>query len=211
MNEFFEKIFSFYAKYGSKKELIEELYLKAIIDSYQRIKQISGIGKMSENEIRNKFIEDFKFYNEKLVQYISNKTVTKNEIYKSDMEFITAIPENKFVVECKILNAAQQRYLQGKNDKNGVYHPDGIERYVELVYAKDDDFAGMMSFIVKGNPEKIVERLKSRVKKFYPSENAENLINEKCVGWELSFQSKHLRKDETVIHLYHLFFDFTDE
>jgi hypothetical protein len=44
-----------YLGYETKEDLIENLYLKAFIDSYQRIKKTSIL----EEEIRDRFVKDW--------------------------------------------------------------------------------------------------------------------------------------------------------
>lgn len=112
-------------------------------------------------------------------------------------------------MECKLLRSASQVYIKGRYNKTaGKYEVNGIERFTTLTYAQEDAYAGMMGFVIKGIPEKIVSKLKRKVRNFYPADRIEELLQQKCAGWELSFQSKHIRTDNTEIHLYHLFFDF---
>ena len=87
----------------------------------------------------------------------------------------------------------------------------GIERFITLTYSKNDNYAGMFGFIVGGNPRKIVNTLKQKVRAFHPSETIESLLKQQCADMELSFQSKHLCKNNKEIHLYHLFFDFVSK
>ena len=189
----------------------------AIIEAYKWIRTHESVDGLLENDIRNKFTHNLKRHNSFLKEYINNYTIvltkeneayTRDETQRTDIELISPGHENKFVVECKRLASAEIRYVNGTSDKDGIYKIDGMEKFIELIYSENDSYAGMLGFIVKGKPSRIVNILKLKVKDFRPSEEIEQLINQKCANWELSFQSKHLRLNNKKIHLYHLFFDF---
>ena len=44
-------------KYNSPKELIEDLYLQALINAYPKVIRIKGIREFNENNIRDKFFD----------------------------------------------------------------------------------------------------------------------------------------------------------
>ena len=73
-----KKIRGFRLKYSSHKEVIEKLYLNALINSFERIKCIQGINELSENDIRDKFQYDLEHSNPIITEYISNNTITFN-------------------------------------------------------------------------------------------------------------------------------------
>jgi len=95
------------------------------------------------------------------------------------------------VLKCKTLKSAETKYLEK-----------GLKRFIEMKYAANDDFAGMLGFIIAGNPEEIVKKLKEKVKEFHPAPNTEIFLNKKCLEENLSFQSKHLRNNNTEIHIF---------
>ncbi len=213
------KLETFVSRYSTVEALIENLYLLAITEAYKWIRIHERVHGLSENAIRNKFTHNFKHHNSFLKEYINNYTIVltkENEIYtqdetqRTDFELISPGHENKFVVECRRLASAETRYVNGTNDRDGNYKIDGMEKFIELIYSESDEYAGMLGFIIKGKPNGIVNILKSKVKDFHPSEDMELLINRKCADWELSFESKHIRKNKTSIQLYHLFFDFVN-
>lgn len=189
--------------FKSKEDLFENLYLKAIIDSYQRIKKDS----IMEEKIRDRFVFDLELENLWTKDWIKLQILSLNterriiiseeERSRADISFfISGVGD--FTIECKRLEYADNRYLDG-----------GIKRFVELKYAKyDSRHAGMIGFVIKGEIKPIVEELKAKVKNFHFSPGFENLLNTTCLGWESSFQSRHDRRNNTGIHLYHLFFDF---
>lgn len=179
------KLKNFLSKYPTAKDLIEKLYLIAIIEAYRWIRANENVGDLLENEIRNKFIRNFKQINPFLIEYINNHTViltaenqvyTKKEIHRTDFELITSYPSNKFVVECKRLTSAETRYIHGTKDKNGEYKLDGLEKFIKLVYSEDDNYAGMVGFIIKGSPADITNRIKDKVRAFHPVDEIEILL-----------------------------------
>lgn len=187
--------------YKTKEDLYENLYLKAFIDTYQRIEKTSGL----EEEIRDRFVFDLQWVNPLTKDLIQQQILiltwerwlydSKKEKRRADISF--SISGFEFIMECKRLKFADSKYLN-----------DGIERFVRLKYAKRDTCAGMIGFVIGGDIKKIVAHLKTKVKDFYFSPGFEYLLEKSCLDWEHSFQSKHDRDNNTRIHLYHLFFDF---
>jgi len=196
---------NFVSKYSTIQSLVESLYLKAFIEAYGWIKKYGSVNELLENDIRNKFTYHFKHHNSFLTKYINNYTIlltkeneiyTKDETQRTDIELISSGHRNKFVVECKRLTCAETRYVKG------------MEKFIQLIYAEKDDYAGMIGFVIKGNPKNIINSLKGKVKVLSPVQEITFLLTQIYDGWQLSFQSKHIRKDNTEIHLYHLLFDF---
>ncbi|MCE7923062.1 MAG: hypothetical protein DYG98_08380 [Haliscomenobacteraceae bacterium CHB4] len=217
MNLFYQNIprHPLIVKFPTVQALVEQLYLSAILDAYPRVKSIPGIAGMSENTIRNRVVEDFKFSNPVIREYIQNKLIfiaAENQAYtaslsqRTDLEFHNSIHQHKFVIECKRLSTAEERYVHGRI-KNGQYQHDGLEKFVNLTYAAEDNEGAMLSFIVGRNPSEIVNGLNRRVQVFHPSSHSASLSTQLCLGWALSFQSSHSRTDGRPFHLYHLFFN----
>ena len=211
------KLDKFLNKYPSEKELIEQLYLLATIDSYRRIRKIDNINGFNENSIRNEFIRDFKEKNNYLKAFLNNKTIVltaENQVYtrdytqRTDIEFISSIHEHKFVIECKKLTSAEGRYINGREVAGG-YKIDGLEKYIHLIYSEKDTEAAMASFVTKGKSTDITIKLKNKVKLFHAASDMDDYIQLKCIDWETSFQSNHIRNDKSSLKIYHLFFDFT--
>ena len=194
-------------KYSSQKEIIEKLYLNGIIKSYKNIKQTEENCKLKENEIRNKFIYDFKYHNTDFEKLINNKILyftSENQIIKKDGNFRTDIEfiissYGLFTIECKKLHSAESRYIN-----------EGISRFTDLNYSENEDYAGMIGFVCSGYITKILINLKPKVRAFCFATDFDNLLNKKSADWEFSFQPKHIRIDYSSIHLYHLFFDFSE-
>ena len=102
-----------------------------------------------------------------------------------------------FVIEYKCLKAAETAYLE-----------EGIKRFVEGKYAQKDNFAGMIGFIIDGDPATIIQKLKAKVKDFHTTEDIAIYLGKACADYEFSFQSKHQRQSGKPIQLFHLFFNW---
>ena len=88
----YKEINGFTAQYSSHKEVIEKLYLRAFLNSFERMKNINGISQFKENEIRDKFQYDIEHDNPIITQYIDNNTITFNsesQIIKEDGKYRT--------------------------------------------------------------------------------------------------------------------------
>ena len=215
-----EMIF-FRTKFKTFKILIEELYLIAFTDSYKRLIHIQDINFLSENKIRNALQYDIEHNNNIITDYINNETITfnsesqivrENEIYRTDIKLFCSWFRRSFIIECKKFNPYNNDYIHGYfNNVKNKYECNGIERFTERIYAEKDKYAGMIGFVCSGDVSKIVNNLKPKVKAFYFATDSEDLLDKKCVDWEFSFQSKHIRSNNTEFFLYHIFFDFTNK
>jgi hypothetical protein len=205
------------ARYPKPQDLIEGLFLQAMIDAFQRIKFKPKVKSMIENEIRNLFIEDFKETNAPLNKYIQHNVITiasenqantENLVQRTDIELHSNIHQIHFVIECKRLSSAETRYVQGTT-KNGQYEIDGLEKFLHRQYAKNEPIASMVGFVVSGDVVKITSGLKQKIKAFHPAKTMKSSIDLQCINWEHSFQSVHIKTDRSSLLLYHLFFDFS--
>ena len=185
--------------YKSKQDLIENLYLKAISDTYNRINKHIGI----ENDIRDRFIYDFYHVSpllKKLIQtniiYVDwERNVFKNaeDLGRTDISF--AISGFEFIIECKRMKNASQKYID-----------EGLTRFINGEYSSEESYAGMIGFITEGNPEYIYEKMKARCK-------TESFINSSFVaetlnGFKHYFKTTHKRKKMPIVNIYHLFLQF---
>jgi len=194
--------------YKSKKDLYENLYLKAITDSYRRVKKSIAL----ENEIRDRFIRDLENENQLTKRLIQNNIlqldferphfVSETEKRRTDIVFFISGFGN-FIVECKRLHK--------ETGKNSEYIEAGLKRFIEIKYSEKEGHAGMIGFIVSGDISTITSSLNTKVKDFFfvPTQHA--LLKKSCAGWKYSFQSTHNRINNTRIHIYHLFFEFIAE
>ena len=200
MDKKFYKNLAEYSKYNSQSDLKNICFL-ALFDSYERVRKITGISKLYENDVRNRFIIDLTQNNkiiENALKY--DHIILIPESYdplkrsKSDIRFIiTHICE--LVFECKKLSSAEKRYLN-----------DGLIRFIELKYAEKENDGGMIGFVVSPNFIETVYKLKKKVVSFHIIK----LIDKHVLNYKYSFQSLHKRKNSTSILISHLFFNFSE-
>jgi nitrogen regulatory protein PII-like uncharacterized protein len=202
-NDFLNNIGLHFLRFRSYKDIVEGLYLPAIVDSFRRLKNVQGIIRLTENEIRNHLVFDLENGNTILSPFLKTKTVklTKEntlllsplETRRTDFEFFFS-GFGDFVVECKNLKSAEQRYIN-----------EGVNRFVREDYSKSDESAGMIGFIVaEGKVNTIVTKLQEKIQKessFVFNTNLQGL----CAGYKYSFHSTHSRVTQPIV-LYHLFF-----
>jgi hypothetical protein len=190
-----------FLKYTSTTDLIENLYLKALIDAYPTVRAIKNICAFNENKIRNEFQHIIQYKSGRLSLLIEERLITlgvENQIVtvsqenkRTDIEF--NIPGLKYIVECK--------KVKGVN--RAQYIDSGISRFVQHEYTnKYDYFASMCSFVVKGDVDKIVLGTKKRVDDYHCTE-----IRDDKIGTFDYFYSKHTKVDEAELLISHLFFD----
>lgn len=194
--------------YKSKKDLYENLYIKAIVDAYQRINKSAAL----ENEIRDRFILDLEKENEFTKDLIQNEIlqldferphfVSPSEKRRTDIVFFIS-GFGSFTIECK--------RLFKESSKNEEYIDEGLKRFIELKYSSKESYAGMIGFIISGDILTITSDLNEKVKDCFFVLRQSNFLSKRCVNWKYSFQSKHNRINNTKIHIYHLFFEFLIE
>lgn len=193
--------------FSSKKEVYEKAYLQAIVDSYNsgRVDRTTGL----ENTIRDRIVWDLQnqnpitaqLYQLEILDIIPERVnmITQSEKSRADICFHWS-PIGKFDVECK-------RVFQQPSG-NKVYLTDGLIRFIELKYAKKNDYAGMIGFVVSGNVTTIMTQIIEGTNVFHPSQEA---IRESEINWQYFFNSIHKRFDESSIQIYHLFFNFLSQ
>lgn len=188
------------SRYSSKED-IEALCFKAIIDSYERVKQVKGVEKLIENQIRDLFIIDLEEKN-LIIQHALDNYIIRiiPESYnplkarRSDIQFIIPVLKRDLVFECKRLFSADTRYLT-----------EGLSRFINLEYAEKEDNAGMIGFVMSAkDPSRLIGRLKKKIRDF----NCSDLFDTPLFDYLYSFQSIHIRDDSREISISHLFFKF---
>ncbi len=194
--------------FKSKRDLYENLYLKAIVETYHRINKSTG----GENEIRDRFVWDLQRENKLTKDYIQKNLlqldfekqhfVSPTEKRRTDIGFfMTGI--GNFTFECK--------RLFKERSKNEEYITEGMKRFIDLKYSEKESYAGMVGFIISGNILAIVNDVNAKVKDYFLVLTQSDLLTKTCVDWDYSFQSKHNRMNNTQIHIYHLFFEFLEK
>lgn len=191
--------------YKSKKDLYENLYIKAIVNAYRRINKSAAL----ENEIRDRFILDLEKENKLTRDLIQNEIlqldferphfVSPTEKRRTDIVFFIS-GFGRFTIECK--------RLFKESSKNEKYIDEGLKRFIELKYSSKESYAGMIGFIISGDILTTMHNLNVKVKNYHFVLSENNLLTKKCVDWKYSYQSKHNRLNNTKIHIYHLFFKF---
>lgn len=186
--------------YTSKQDMIENLFIKSINDTYNRIDKKIGI----ENDIRDRFIYDF-HYESTFLKNLINRNIlfvnwerwvfkTKDDLGRTDLSF--AISGIEFIVECKRLKSASSQYIN-----NGLY------RFINKDYSENESYAGMMGLIVEGDIKNICSSLETKCKSERYCEN--DFVKLKTHNAENSFVTSHNREDIENINIYHLFFEFS--
>ncbi len=191
-------------RFSSKKEVFEKAYLQAIVDSYNsgRVDKTTGL----ENGIRDRIVWDLQNHNPitaqlyqlDILDIIPERVImiTQSEKRRDDICFHWS-PIGKFEVECKRV------FHQPSSNK--VYLTDGLIRFIELKYAKNNDYAAMIGFVVTGNITTIMNQIAKNTHVFHASQEA---IKDSEINWNHSFNSIHKRIDGRSIQIYHLFFEF---
>lgn len=189
-------------EYQSKQDLIENLFIKSIYDTYNRIDKNIGI----ENDIRDRFIYDF-YHDSSLLKGLINQSIlfvnwerwifkNENDLGRTDLSF--AISGIEFIVECKRLKNASPKYIS-----------DGLSRFINKDYSVNESYAGMMSFIVEGDIKSICSSLMEKCKQENYSESI--FTNSRVDDFEISFYTSHNREGTDLINIYHLFLEFNLE
>lgn len=186
--------------YKSKQDLIENLFIKSIYDTYGRVDKNVAI----ENDIRDRFIYDF-YYNSTMLKSLINKNIlyvnwekwvfkNADDLGRTDLSF--AISGFEFIVECKRLKNASSKYIS-----------DGLSRFINKEYSKNESYAGMIGFIVEGDVKWICSSLMEKCKqeKYSESEFSRARVDYS----ETSFLTSHNREGTDVINIYHLFLSFS--
>ncbi len=188
--------------YRSKQDLIETLFINSIYDTYSRINKNIGI----ENDIRDRFISDYyktsillkDLINKNILFVNWEKWVFKNEddLGRTDLSF--AISGIEFIVECKRLKSASSKYID-----------EGLNRYIKKDYSRNEEFSGLMGFVVGGDIKSICSSLMNKCKQvnYFESE----FVRSKVHTSETSFITSHNREGIDVINVYHLFLEFRIE
>ena len=189
--------------FKSKQDVYENLYLKAIIDSYGRIEKAIGL----ENNIRDRFVWDFvntnqitcRLFNDGILQIDLERYhfISQNEKKRTDLTFFISGLGN-FTFECK--------RLFKKNSKNEAYINEGLKRFIDSQYSRKDDYAGMLGFVVSGDIATIRSELLNKCRN--ANYIANDFTRQKYAEWTHSIKTAHSRNGSTDICIYHLFFEF---
>lgn len=180
--------------YNSKQELIENLFIQSLKDSYNRIDHNIG----HENEIRDRFMKDLYQTDSEIKKWLQLKYIDliwENWVFTPDFELARTDIAFKltglhFILECKRLKSADKAYIN-----------EGLERFVTLKYAKGDEYAGMIGFVISSDQSKISEGLQKKIK------TLDHTLSISPTSPIPFFNTSHIRTDASEITVYHMFFD----
>lgn len=117
-----------------------------------------------------------------------------------------------FVWEAK--RVADKRINATCSKLNSEYVNEAIYRFIRKDYADGLDDAGVLAYVLAGDPSDIVNdvnRTMKTIRKNPPlPESARMHLAEPIAGYRDIFRSKHRRIDDTPITLHHLFLRFFD-
>lgn len=185
--------------YSSKRDLIENLYLKSLIDSYGRISHTIA----NENDIRDRFMADLYSIPSPLKNWLQFKIIYLDwenwkftlglKLVRADISF--KITGCEFIIECKRLKSPDH-----------LYFDEGLNRFITHHYSKGDEYAGMIGFVINDKDDHIFKGLSSRVKNY--SYVSTDFTASSFSGIKSSFLSSHTRTDLSIINVYHMLFSF---
>lgn len=119
--------------------------------------------------------------------------------------------QNDFYFECKNLDRSQDlinKYVSYK--KTPTKNDGGIYRYFNGKYAQNQNFGGMLGFVLDGKMNTIIQKIIEKMKKPFDIAPEGNLLNTELNSierYDFTFNSIHERKGDTF-KLHHLLFDF---
>lgn len=209
MNENFANLWLSYFRFKEREDVIN-IYLQALVESYNFIdKSFDKLAKDDENKIRDRFYWDLTERNPITKQYLDEnllkinfeewKMVSEEEKCRADLTFFFVGCGN-FEVECKIFSS--------KQTVKGQYLSNGLIRFIELKYSKNDNTAGMMGFVVSDDTDAIFNSNLTNVENFHPTNPKQSPQNPIDSNWKHGFISFHERTNKSEIKIYHLLFEF---
>lgn len=185
--------------YSTKRDLIENLFLNSLIDSYNRIAHTIA----NENDIRDRFMVDLYTSPSQLKNWLQLKIIYLDwenwkftpelKLARADISF--KITGCEFIIECKRLKSA-----------DNLYFDEGLNRFITHHYSKGDEYAGMIGFIINDKDDHIFAGLSTKVKNY--SYVATDFAASSFSGIKSSFLSSHTRLDQSIVNVYHMLFSF---
>jgi hypothetical protein len=120
--------------------------------------------------------------------------------------------KNEFYFECKNLNTSQDlvnKYVFYK--MKPTQNDGGVYRYFNGKYAQNQNFGGMLGFVINGNIDdiknKIVDKMNTKFD-ISPEGDIINIEYNAIEGNDFTFTTNHNRLNEEFI-LHHILFDFS--
>lgn len=224
-NHYFETVTDNFTFPKEDADWINFIY-QYLIRFHNELTEDNEFKDKSENQIT----DDIYFWLINLKEFTKKITVTSEPKTDNieiegyyDLKFQSPLwngGQTHFAIENKILKDRTESYKEyiykPIGNSNRKYDNGGMFRFLSNKYADKEAYGGMLAFIKQDNISAIADQLKDKVKALVISDNNKQygkLINEKLLetniqGFENSFQTNHIRKDGTEIHLYHLLFQF---
>ncbi len=153
-------------EYSGNFDGAKTLVLKNIVTSYQKLRR-KGKWKTltSEPDFSDLLVEQLKQDRLFVDIFIVNQE-TQEGLYTQrgylDIKIDIAGSGRYFAFECKRLDDKT-----GKSSLQQKYIDDGLDRFIIGKYAEEEDFGGMVGFVVSGKIESIVLDMKEKVKKYH--------------------------------------------
>jgi hypothetical protein len=183
--------------------MVEDLYLKAIVDSFSRIQLKVGLKDLKENDIRNHLVYDLENNNNILKPLLDNATlkltkentllISPSETKRTDIEFFISLLGD-FVVECKRLGSIDSRYIN-----------EGVHRFTNEIYAAKDTEAGMIGFVNSGDIDTICPGMNLKIQLDDSYIDDKGSLPNRCNNFDYSFHTLFKRKSKKEILIHHLF------
>jgi hypothetical protein len=230
MANYFEAITDNFIEQEDDKSWIDFIYAYLIF-FYEKHKADRTYKDKTENQITESifnWLNNTKKFRRKMV--VNSQPRTNNMEIEGyyDLKFQSNLwRENDihFAIENKLLINSETSFKEyiyfpnkskGKGENKKIFDDGGMFRFLSNKYGDKQPYGGMLAFIKESNIPVIIDNVKNKIKNLTIFDNNnkygqfidEELLELKILDFENSFQSNHLRKDGTEIHLLHLFFKF---
>lgn len=193
-------------KYKNRDEIIKNLIITPITEAYNLIKRDKTNITNKEDVITNTLvlsikektsISEYIKYNHIKIIVRQQIPVDKNDTVSPDLEFII-FEKNLFSVELE----AKRIYAKNKWSISEYLSDEGIGRFISGKYSKENEYAGMISYIQNGNLGNIASNLFNGIKNV----NCNTCI---IISSNFIYCSVHNRKPLSTIIIYHLILFFS--
>jgi hypothetical protein len=211
-------IFSYLLTYYSETDCEDIQQLIAI--EYQK-PTIAKIETAIKKHIKKWFDRNEKFLNEGFI--LNNEPSSEGEIEGYyDLKFQHSFwnkTKTYFAFECKNLGTSQLLneyvYTESKKKTDG-----GMYRFFIDKYAVNQQFGGMIGFVIHKTDEPVIEKLIKKIISVYDTDSVGKLVCEKIVRQSIfensnTFDSIHTRKNvssnnDEEFRIHHLIMNFTE-
>ncbi len=202
-NLVFYHLLSFYKNYDSIE--LKTIIKKEQLKSNPRTERV--IAKYVRKHLNNN--REFNLIN----GFYAGGELTNDEDVEGsyDITIIRSYWSKNFYFECKNLNKSQDlinKYVFYK--MTPTQNDGGVYRYFNGKYAQNQNFGGMIGFVLEGDISTIKNKIKLKLNtKFDTTPNGDllSVVDNSISNNEFTFNSIHFRKNEDFV-IHHLLFDF---